>query len=431
MAIVPVPKTGRVGRYPKHNFLTRELVYTAQPFMIAPVLPGETLTNLYFESRVVSDPVRNPIIGWKKEYYFFYVPITLLLLDAVRNMFIDPANVDIAGTVPGSAGYSQSFYAAKGGVNYLQRALKVIVDAHFRDEGEVAEDYQLASGIPFVQIRDRMWLDSVTDKDRAPLAADPGAGTTPGNMEQLQALYEAYDQLRKIGVAELTFEDYLRSYGIDVPEIVNERTPELLARFSDWQYPTNTINPANGAPASALSWVFKNGNSQPKFFTEPGFVVGVSITRPKVYFGGLGGALAGHLTRAWDWLPNYLNEGSPIPLPETAFKRFAADTGPLGDRDPATDAYWVEMRDLFTHGDQFHNVRAFPNNGAVTDDFPNHLWALPPSNDMHKYKYPTEDMVRGLFVTPASSATVRQDGYVALSIKGRVEKDHPGEWKVS
>lgn len=423
-----VPATSRVGRHPKHTFLTREVPFTAQPFFFAPVLPGETLENVYFESRVVSDPVKNPIIGWKKEYYFFYVPVSLLLVDAIREMFIDPANVDISATL-GVVASQGDFYTAKGGVDYLKRCVTAVVESHFRDEGEAAADFQTASGVPIVQIRDRMWLDSITDKDNAALATDPGVTTdTPTNMEQLQSLYEAYDQLQQVGIANMTFEDFLRSYGVSVPATVDESQPELLARFSNYQYPTNAIDPTNGTPSSALSWVFKNGNRDPKFFKEPGFVVGLSITRPKVYFGGLAGNLAAHLTRAWDWLPNYLNEASPIPLPLTAMKKFGADAGPLGDRATATDAYWVEMRDLFLHGDQFQNVKPFADNAAVADDFGNHLLALPPSDNHHLYKYPTEAMAKGFFVNPASTF-VRQDGYVSMSIKGKVRNELQGQFR--
>ena len=421
--------TDRVGRYPKHTFMTRELPYVAQPFLFAPVLPGETLHNLFFESRVISDPVKNSIIGWKKEYHYFFVPVSLLLVDAIRDMFIDPANIDISATL-GIPASSAPYYTAKGGVDYLKRSVVAIVEAHFRDEGEAFATAVTADGLPIVQIRDRLWLDSVTDKDDAALAADPGSGGSPTDMEQLQTLYEMYDRLKQVGVAGMTFEDFIRSYGISVPETVDEAIPEKLASYSDFQYPSNAINPVDGAPSSALSWVFKNGKRDPKFFKEPGFIVGLSITRPKVYFGGLAGNLTAHLTRAWDWLPNYLNEGSPIPLPETAMKRFAADTGPLGDRGTATDAYWVEMRDLFLKGDQFQNMKPFTDNAAVADDFENHLLALPPGDNHDQYKYPTEAMCKGFFVSPTATF-VRQDGYCQLQIKGKVRETQPGPFVVN
>ena len=89
------PPTERVGRYPKHTFQTKQMAFTIQPFFIAPVLPGETLSSLFFESRVVTDPVKNRLIGWKHEYYFFYVRMSDLKIEAFKDLFVDPANADL------------------------------------------------------------------------------------------------------------------------------------------------------------------------------------------------------------------------------------------------------------------------------------------------------------------------------------------------
>ena len=63
--LLSAPPTDRVGRYPKHTFQIKEMAFMAQPFMIARVLPGETLQSIFFESRVITDPILNAIIGWK------------------------------------------------------------------------------------------------------------------------------------------------------------------------------------------------------------------------------------------------------------------------------------------------------------------------------------------------------------------------------
>lgn len=415
--LTSAPPTGRVGRYPKHTFAIQELPYTMQPFMIAPVLPGETLANLKFEARSITDPIVSPIIGWKKEFHFFYVRVTDLLSDSIRDMFVDPTNADLSGTL-GIAANDQAHYTAKGGIDYLKRSLSSIWTHYFSDQDDVLTDYDTAAtsgmnGLPFVQIRDRFWLDSITDDDVMPTGGAVSGATT---FEQLEAMQAAYENLRALGIANMTYHDFLRSYGINVPN-PEEHKPEHLAKFTDFTYPSNTVNPATGAPVSACSWVFNNSVRDPKMFKEPGFVVGVSITRPKVYFTGLAGNLAAHLTRAWDWLPNYLNEAAADPMPFTSLKKFTADTGPLGDRTTATDGYFVDMRDLFLYGDQFHNMAAFnpvPANLASINGF-----ALPPGDNHHLYKYPTEAMVKNLFVTPATAYTVRTDGYTSLSIKGK------------
>lgn len=406
--------TDRVGRYPKHNFRVNSLAFTAQPFFIAPVLPGETLSSLFFESRVVTDPVLNSIIGWKKEYYFFYVRMSDLLQDEFTELFIDPTNADlISSTALEVANNVQRTYTAKGGIDYVDRCLTRIVDTYFRDEGEVTADHVTSTtfaGAPIVQIKDRLWMDSLTDNADMPEGAAISGATDAGDLDRLM---DAFEQLRAMGLATMTYEDWLRSYGIVIPN-KDEGKPELIARFTDFQYPTNTINPTNGAPTSAVSWVFKNGERKARFFKEPGFLIGISVTRPKVYFGGLAGSLASFMTRAWDWMPNYLET-----LPETALKSFAADTGPLGDRTSATNAYWVDMRDLLLYGDQFQNVTAF--NAAPADVGAQNLLALPPVDaSANSAIYPTEAMCKSFFVDAAGTAFyVKQDGYVSLSIKGK------------
>lgn len=405
----PAPKTERVGRYPRHAFRINELPFTAQPFMMAPVLPAESLTNLYFEARVVTDPINNPIIGWKKEFYFFYCRITDLLSDAIRDMFVDPANTDLMASL-GAAANVQWTYTAKGGVDYLNLCMQAIMVNYFRDEGEAWDAYDTAAGVPMVQIRDTFWMDSLTDKDLMPEGAAIAGATDAGDLDRLM---DAFEQLRALGIANMTYEDFLRSYGIAVPNR-DENKPELLARFSDFQYPSNTINPENGAPASAVSWVFKNGSRDPKFFKEPGFIVGVSVTRPKVYFSGLAGSAASFMSRAWDWMPAYL-----AAMPETSLKNFAGDTGPLGDRMTAPDGHWMDMRDVLLYGDQFQNVVAF--NAVPATSGAEHMLALP-TGDTFNYKNPTEAMAKALFKTEGSES-VKSDGYVSLSIKG-AQVDH-------
>lgn len=415
--LMSAPPTERVGRYPKHVFNTKEMVYQATPFMIAPVLPGETMKNLYFESRVVTDPVLNSRIGWKKEYFFFYVRITDLMIDGIRDMFVDPTNTDLAGTL-GSAGSSRLMFQAKGGIPYMNLALTRIVDTFFRDEGTVSADFVSAiSGAPFVQIRDRFWLDSLTDKDDMPGGDAPSSAT---NAEELQALMAAYEQLRSLGIANMTYEDFLRSYGVAIPS-KDENKPELLAHFSDFQYPSNTVDPTDGSVASAVSWVFKNGKRDPKYFKEPGFVVGISITRPKVYY-KTAGNLSGFLSRAWDWVPNYLNEAAADPMPFTSLKKFAADTGPLGDSTDGggQDAYWVDMRDLFVHGDMFQNVSGWNDDGANPAFYSEHIVQRPVASSVGEFPYISDNIAKGLFVDSAgTNFYVRQDGYVSLSIQGR------------
>ena len=398
--------TDRVGRYPKHTSQVESIPFTLQPFFMARVLPAETLKNIYFESRVVTSPVLSSIIGYKKEYFFFYVKITDLLDDAIRDMFVDPTNGDL-GATKGEAANNPTWYTAKGGINWLQRATKRVVETYFRDDGETMEQYQTTAGLPIVQIRENSFMDSLTDKDDVPVGADLSGAA---NVADLERLLDAFAQLQALGFSQMSYEDFLRSNGISIPN-KDENKPEELVRFTEFQYPSNHISTdaANaGSATSALSWVFKNGNRDPKFFREPGFIVGFSVVRPKVYFGGLNGSAAGFAARAWDWMPNYLRE-----IPETSLKKFELDTGPLGERATNADAYFLDMRDELLYGDQFQNVAP-----AGSDPILNagrHVLPLPDAS--LNWRYPTEAMCRGFFVDTAAGR-VRQDGYVSLSIKG-------------
>ena len=409
------PPTGRVGRYPKHTFRANSMAFVAQPIMMARVLPGETLQSLRLEARVVTDPVNSPIIGWKKEFYFFYVKMTDLLTDALKEMFVDPTNADVSGTL-GIAANDQQFYTAKGGIDYFERAYQRIITKWFRDDGEDHTDHALADGRCIVQIREQTFLDSLTDTDDMPEGDAIAGATDAGDLDRLM---DAFEQLRALGLSNMTYEDWLRSNGINIPE-KDEARPELLYRWSNWSYPTNHIDPADGSPTSAVSWVFKEDTRKgdAKFFKEPGFVVGISVTRPKIYFGGLAGSAAAHASRAWDWLPNYMRMS-----PETRLKYFnvAGGTfGPLGDRLTDVDEYWLDMADELIHGDQYQNVTAFPANSAnpVTVGA-EHLLPLPAGTAV-AWKYPDETMCKSFFVDSAGTAyLVKQDGYASLSIKGR------------
>jgi hypothetical protein len=412
VSVVPAKATDRVGRYPKHTFNVRSQPFSVQPIGIAPVLPGETLGSMFMESRVITDPIANPITGWKKDYFFFYVKATALYGDAIRNMFVDlDDNTQPVATI---AANDVAYYTAKGGIAFLELGLKNIVDSYFRDEDTFWNTPPLINGYPAAQIRENTWMDSMVDKDVVPDQAALDAAADTGDLERLMT---AYEQLRALGLAAITYEEYLATFGINI-DVEKDERPELVFHTSDFQYPSNAVNPADGSVASAVSWVFRQGETKKrKFFKEPGFIIGLTITRPKVFFAGLAGNLAAHLSRAWDWMPELLNFA-----PVSSLKKFDADTGPLGDRTTLTDAYFVDMRDLFTAGDQFQNRIGFdPELDALSMGTINML-ALPDTG--LNWRYPTAAMVSSLYV--GVNQFIREDGYFSLNIKGKQRDFTPG-----
>lgn len=386
--------THRVSRRPRHKFLLRVRPYQIQPFMIAPVLPGETLEHVHFQAREVSDPLESPLIGWKSEWFWFYVKIRDLNdRDTLDDLFINPtasvSSLDTAADVP--------TYHAGEGVNYTLKCLERVTQCYFRDEGETW-NANLIGTLPAAQIMDQMWLDSVVDTTVIPAGSGNPAvdATTP---EALDRLMDAYEYLRSMNLTVQSFEDYVATFGVRLAK-AEVHKPELIAKKADWKYPSNTVDPTTGTPTSACSWVFDENVREKKFFKEPGFVFGVHVVRPKVYFQNLNSSLTHFLDQGLSWLPAIMRDE-----PETSIREFTNANGPITG---ATNGYWVDMRDLFLYGDQFANFSI--------DTTDTHAIGIPTAALVRKY--PTATDVDEFFKTEASLNLVRSDGVTQLSIKG-------------
>ena len=77
LSIVNSARVNRKTRSPQHTWAVKQRPFVITPFMIAPVLPGETLKAGVFQARIVSDPLStsrfSSITGWWMEHYVFYV----------------------------------------------------------------------------------------------------------------------------------------------------------------------------------------------------------------------------------------------------------------------------------------------------------------------------------------------------------------------
>jgi len=180
----------------------------------------------------------------------------------------------------------------------------------------------------------------------------------------------------------------------------------------DFSYPSNTVNPVDGSVASALSWSIAERADKDRFFAEPGFIVGITTARPKVYLGNQAGAVSGFLNNAYSWLPALLQDD-----PYTSLRKFTANNGPLA---VPTD-YWVDLRDLFMHGDQFVNVEMTPANLNVV--------TLPrEANVADEIKlitdYASDADIEALFAS-TELTNIRVDGRVDFSILSRITDTTP------
>jgi hypothetical protein len=395
-AVKPV---GRRMRRPSHPFQIRSKPYQIQPFFIAPVIPGETMKNLLMQARVVSDPVKNPLIGWWQEYYFFYVKHRDLNdRDHFTNMMITP-NYDLSSLY--SAANAKTYHAG-GSIDWAQKCLERVTETYFRDEGEAWNAAQL-DGLPIAQVANESWLDSVKLGSVQPEGYEPPVDPTEGEVDPAYAAHkQQWEFMRAHKMTMLDYEDYLKSFGINLPkEEVQPHKPELIRYLKDWSYPTNTVNPADGKPSSALSWAIAERADKDRFFKEPGFLFGVTVTRPKVYLSKQTGSAVSLMADAVSWFPAVLREEGYYSL-----RQVAQGAGPLPS---AVDAqgYWVDLRDLLIYGEQFVNFSLADTSAGMV--------ALPTSAMQKKFVSSAD--VDGLF-TNAASNLIRQDGVVALQILG-------------
>lgn len=399
------PARSRVNRYPKHPFRVDAIPYQIVPWCIAPVLPAETLNGFYFEAREVSHPIKSSLVGAKSEYWLFYVKLRdLPLRDTIENMFVDPTNADFNSL--DSAQNFAFYHSTAGRPNWLLECYKRIVETWFRDAGDVYNNFTIGS-YSTAQIRDQGWLDSLRDTTTMPAGSVIAGGA---DAETVDKLLTAYEYLRSLNLTDMGFRDYLATFGVRDNEAELHR-PELIEYWSDWQYPSNTIDPANGTPRSAYSWVSKNNFKGKKFFKEPGFLIGLHVVRPKLYFNRQFGTLASFMDNGLAWLPEIMRENNP----ETSLKEFsggAAGDGPLSSTVIGpTNGYWVDMRDLFVHGDQFSNLG---NTGTAVGTADN---GVPLPNSSLNSRYPAFADIDALFVT-AGTNKCRSDGVVSLNISG-------------
>lgn len=423
------PRVGRRMRKPQHAFHLRSRAFQIQPMMIAPVLAGETLKNMLFQSRVVTDPIKNPFIGWWQEYYWFYVKLTDI-------DFWNDSNPDLPGRAPGErvkmlladplfdptendyGTASVPDYAAALSQNYLSVATEIVVQHYFRDEAEADDtSVNLLDGCHLAMINNTGVLDSAILNDNYTRASDAevnvdllgDAADAELKVSEIEDALNRYKLAKANGLTNATFDDYLQSFGIKsgVPE--KPHRPELIRYSRNWQYPSNTVEPSTGVPSSAVSWSIQERADKDRFFREPGLLVGYSVTRPKVYLSGQKSHITGWLDRAEDWMPAWL-WGEPL----TSMKKFAQGTGPYSSVADA-DGYWLDMRDLYLYGDQFVNFALTETDAGLV--------ALPTTGLQKKFVQDSD--VDGLFVTPATKQWIRQDGVCNLTIASTLRDSTP------
>lgn len=398
-------QTGRKWRRPRHDFYVRHRPFAIQPFCLAPVLPGETLKQGLLQARVVTHPIANPLIGWNIEHYLFYVKHRdmtgrEILTDWTLNPATDISTLQASGT-------TNVYYARSGQMKWVEMCLQRVVEEFFRDEGEAWNNATI-DGLPLAKFNKNGWTDSVKLKSALEsLGDDLPDDADNASMDDLDRLQQQYMFLKEMKLTEMTYEDFLRSYGIRGPMAEDPHKPELLRYVREWSYPTNTIDPTDGSPTSAVSWSVADRVDKDRFFTEPGFIFGVTCARPKVYFKNQNGAAAGWFINPFHWMPAVMQDH-----PWASLISHAGASG--ASTVISTDYVW-DARDVYVYGDQFLSQ------DVGTPVEAQNFFGNPTATAGARFPSPTD--IRALFVdtTDASTAAnfVRQDGSLLLNILGR------------
>lgn len=399
----------RSMRRPQYRFNLVTRPWQIQPFMVAPVLPNETMKNLLLQARIVTKPLKSALIGWWAEFYFFYVKFRDLDYyaqdEAWQAMFLDP---EASMAAKHSAAAVPHYHGSAAQPNYSLECLKVVVDRYFRDEGE-AWNINLIDTMPVASINQNSFLDSVTadtpfDATDLNIDLDASGTTTASEVQRAMQLYE----LLQVGdLSGMTFEDFLTTYGVK-PEREASHKPELLRYVRQWTYPSNTVEPTTGVPSSAASWSVAERADKDRLFKEPGFIFGVQVVRPKVYLSRLIGSSVDFMQSAQHWLPAVLSGAANYSLVNTA-----DNVSPFANNTDAGGAWW-DVKDLFMYGDQYINHAVSANLNPV---------ALPTVAYQHRYASDTD--ADAMFAAAAPANTIASDGVVNLAIATRLTDTSP------
>lgn len=421
-----IKKMQRVMRRPQHPFQVRYRPFTLQPVAICPVLPGETMKHAMLQARTVSDPIKNPLVGWWNEYWVFYVKLRdLAERDNMTAMLLNPGQ-KYAGTQTGTnIDTNHEDGSGSNDVDYVKLCLNRVTDEYFRYEGERYDTTGTiltsvgGNDMPMAQIVGNNFTDSAIDdvdyiqpldENLASASAGQGDGTTGVYASEIKDVLVRYQLELEQGLTQMSYEEYCASYYGETAKEPELNKPELLRYIRDWTYPTNTIDTTNGTPRSAVSWVTQATVEKARFFKEPGFIFVVTSTRPKVYLSSLSCNAVSRMRDAKSWLPPSLMQD-----PYASMVKVPAGDPPITN---ATNAYWFDLKDLFVYGDQFTN---FARNAANA----NFVTGPGDMTDALLKRYATSANIDAMFVSASPANQIWTDGIFTPSVAGRQTDTSP------
>jgi len=402
--IQDAPTMARKTRRPQHEFFVHSKPYELTPFLIAQVLPGETLKKAFYQAKTISDPISSGLLGWHKEVYLFYVKLTDLEdRDAFRAMVVDPDyNATALSETTANIGTMRNGSVTEPAIDFVQKCLDRVTTTYFRNDIETSTAPLGAGGYPLLKKRKRDLFDSLNatatveaiDPD-IDLDADGTVTASEADKARMMWMQQAMQ-----GLTDKSYADFLTSYGIRVErEQLNE--PELLARFNEWTYPTRLVDPADGSPTQAVQWSMANSIDKSIRFKEPGFVFGVHAFRPKLYPSFQTGTVTGFLKSGEDWLP-----GEALNSAAFGFKDLGPSAGPIYS---AIGEYRIDLRDALLFGEHFRNVTTPQNSTGFAS--------------LALKDYPNSTSLVNLFTLTNGSAGLMTDGIVTFNIASLLQGD--------
>lgn len=438
----PAPQVGRVMRTPEHTFRFGNNPLQITPFLLMPVVPGETMKNLLVNARMQSVSIFEPLMGWWHEMYFFYVKHRDLpnAEEAMAMHLQQGADMSALETAADPWMYQN---AGTPRINWMRQCLDAVVNEYFRDEDETSADGTY-DGMPLAHLGAPTGVlqSAVIDLINAD---NPGDETLPGEEPQqdafyanlppeFQPMYRAWQDMTAMRLTTATYEDFLKSHGVRPPvetRVEEIARPELIRYIREWTYPNVAM--VSGSAVHQIRMDITERADKDRFFAEPGFIFGCQVIKPKIYLAEQHSNAATLLSDAYAWLPAVLWEQS-----YTSLQKIDVSAGEGIMRDDAGGAdWWLDRKDLFVHGDQFVNWHQEKFNDPNWDiNYPDvgspSVQAWDPTIVKSRYPLSYENFAIDLFspdgFVPASVPSVggikapfMTDGVVRASILSRIE----------
>lgn len=405
--IQEVKQLGRVIRKPTHNFAVRFQPWQITPMFIAPVVPGETMSNLLYQASCLTPRLKSVLTGWWFETYFFYVKHRDLAdRDTMTAMHVlpdfDPVTAGLGSSVDGDPFH----YYSGDGPDYVRKCLHRVTETYFRSPDEGVAD-GLIGGRLAASVNTSNWMDSLRPGDRVDYAPGEALLDQRWNDLDVPAGFEdhfaQWQQMTATGLVTATFDDYLRSFGIKVPKAEREEQhiPELVRYAKHWKMPTAITDGSNAG--RGCFWEVSERADKDRLFKEPGFLFGVVVARPKVYLGGQAGSITSLMTKAHNWLPAVMSSD-----PYTSLMELNDGQRTLPGLDLPDEGAWFDVKDLFLYGEQFVNFDLSSTNAGIV--------ALPAAGMQRRYASDAD--VAGLYMP--GGEYVSSEGTISLNIKTRI-----------